>query len=293
MPGAISRHPAPFRALARGDHGASPATPMGGLIARASTEQGVGRMSMTRRHTGGPAATSAARTITRLAAGLTLLVAAPAGAQMMNTTLTFENVPGSAPAGGVRRVNNCLVESGIRITVLEQAGNSANSALQALPCETGTPTPSTPTALAMYAPGNGSFLGNAIFNDVGSALEFTPVAGGPFSLLSLDLASYDLTVGGTMPVTFTGFRVGGGMNATQLGTLMLSTPAFTTFTLTGFTDLSSARVTFGSPLFGAQVDNVRIATTAVIPEPSTYVLLATGLAALGGVARRRRTTATR
>jgi hypothetical protein len=39
----------------------------------------------------------------------------------------------------------------------------------------------------MYTPANGSFLGNAIFNDVGSAIEFTPVAGGPFSLFSLDL----------------------------------------------------------------------------------------------------------
>jgi hypothetical protein len=52
-------------------------------------------------------------------------------------------------------------------------------------------------------------------------------------------------------------------------------------------------VTFGSPDFAAQVDNVRIATTAVVPEPSTYMLLGTGLAALGAVARRRRTHAPR
>jgi hypothetical protein len=241
-------------------------------------------MSTTRGHTGGPAATSVARTLTRLAACLTLVAAAPAGAQMMNTTLTFENVPGSAAAGGVRRVNNCLVESGVRVTVLEQVGGG-NSALQALPCETGTPTPSTPTALAMYAPGNGSFLGNAIFNDVGSAIDFTPVAGGPFALFSLDLASYDLLQVGTMPVTFTGFRLGGGMNAMQTFELSLSTRAFTTVALTGFTNLSSARVTFGAPLFGAQVDNVRV---GVVPEPSTYLLMATGLVTLGAMARRRR-----
>ena len=248
-------------------------------------------MSMTRRHTAGAAATSAGRTVTRLAACLTLAIAAPAGAQMMNATLTFENVPGSAPAGGVRRINNCLVESGVQVRVLGQVGGG-NSALRALDCETGTPTPSTPTALAMYTPANGSFLGNAIFNDVGSAIEFTPVAGGPFSLFSLDLASYDLTVGGSMPVTFTGFRVG-APDLTQMFSLVLNNPAFTTVTLANFTNLSSARVTFGSPLFGAQVDNVRVATTAVIPEPSTYVLMATELAALGAVARRRRTAAMR
>ena len=252
---------------------------------------------MTRRHTAGPAA-STVRAVARIAACLTLVVAGPAGAQMMNATLTFESVPGSAPAGGVRRINNCVAESGVRVTVLEQAGGG-NSALRALPCETGTPTASTPTALAMYAPGNGSYLGNAIFNDVGSALEFTPVAGGPISLFSLDLAPLVLVPAGTplaqtgsLPVTFTGSRMGGA-DLTQTFSLALNAQAFTTFTLANFTNLSAARVTFGAPDFAAQVDNVRIASTAVVPEPSTYVLMATGLVALGSVARRRRTGAPR
>jgi hypothetical protein len=151
----------------------------------------------------------------------------------------------------------------------------------------------------MYAPGNASYLGNAIFNDVGSAIEFTPVAGGPFSLFSLDLAPLFLVPPGTplattgsLPVTFTGFRIG-GMNVMQMESLPLNAQTFATFTLTNFSNLSSARVTFGSPDFAAQVDNVRIATTAVVPEPSTYMLLGTGLAALGAVARRRRTHAPR
>jgi hypothetical protein len=74
----------------------------------------------------------------------------------------------------------------------------------------------------MYAPGNASYLGNAIFNDVGSAIEFTPVTGGPFSLFSLDLAPLFLVPPGTplattgsLPVTFTGFRIG-GMNVMQM-----------------------------------------------------------------------------
>jgi hypothetical protein len=92
-----------------------------------------------------------------------------------------------------------------------------------------------------------------------------------------------------MPVTFTGVQLG-GMNVMQGGFFLpLNAQAFMTFTLNNtFANLTSARVTFGSPDFGAQVDNVRLGTTAVIPEPSTYALMATGLVGLATIARRRR-----
>jgi hypothetical protein len=245
---------------------------------------------MTRRHTAGRVSTyTAARVAAGLAAGLTLLVAAPAGAQMEMTTLTFESVPGSPPAGGVRRVNNCVVENGFQVTVFEEP--PAGGMLQAVPCGTGTPTPSTPTALAMYTPDNASFRGNAIFNDVGSAIEFTPVMGGTFSLFSLDLAPVTMVPPGTgsMPVTFTGVQLG-GMSVMQGGFFLpLNAQAFMTFTLNNtFANLTSARVTFGAPDYAAQVDNVRLGTAAVIPEPSTYALMATGLVGLATIARRRR-----
>jgi hypothetical protein len=235
-----------------------------------------------------------------VAAALVVVASAtPLAAQMTNATLTFNNA-GSAAAGGVRRVGNCYVENGIRVTVLEQITGS--TALRAVPCETQTPTANTPTALYTYAPGNASYLGSpAIINEVGSAIEFTPtVMGGSFSLFSLDLAPIFLVPAGTplslvgsLPVTFSGVTIGGVSLAPQVFSLALNAQTFRTFTFTNMMNLSSARVTFGAPDFSAQIDNVNVGINAsVIPEPSTYALMATGLLGLAGIARRRRTTNT-
>ncbi|MCU0647308.1 MAG: PEP-CTERM sorting domain-containing protein [Gemmatimonadaceae bacterium] len=86
--------------------------------------------------------------------------------------------------------------------------------------------------------------------------------------------------------------VGDGDNyVTSVGSLV--TGAGVTFTGaarsdngTGFTAPTIITANTGGR-FGANFQYVT--TTTVIPEPSTYALVATGLVALGGVARRRRT----
>ena len=226
--------------------------------------------------------------------------ASPLAAQTTNARLTFDNA-GAPAAGGVRRVNNCYVENGIRVTVLELAGG-VGPGLVPLNCPTTPPTANTATALYTYAPGNASYLGSpALVNDAGSAVEFTSaVMGGSFSLFSLDLAPIFLVPAGTplsmvgsMPVTFSGVTIGGVSLAPQVFSLALNEQTFRTFTFTNFTNLSSARVTFGAPDFSAQIDNVNVGiNAAVIPEPSTYALMGTGLLGLAGIARRRRTTNT-
>jgi hypothetical protein len=225
--------------------------------------------------------------------------ASPLAAQMTNATLTFDNA-GAPAAGGVRRVNNCYVENGIRVTVLELAGG-VGPGLVPLNCPTTPPTANTATALYTYAPGNASYRNSpALINDVGSAVEFTnAVMGGSFSLFSLDLLPITLVPAGTplslvgeLPVTFSAVTIGGVSLAPQVFSLALNAQTFRTFTL-NYTDIRSARVTFGGPDFSAQIDNVNVAVNAsVIPEPSTYALMATGLLGLAGIARRRRTTNT-
>jgi hypothetical protein len=87
-------------------------------------------------------------------------------------------------------------------------------------------------------------------------------------------------------VTFLGLLANGG-TTTQSFSLALNAQAFTSVSLNGFTNLSAVRVLFGAPDFTAQVDNVRFASVAVVPEPSAYLLMATGFVGLAAVLRRR------
>jgi hypothetical protein len=115
-----------------------------------------------------------------------------------------------------------------------------------------------------------------------------------FSFRSIDLAPIFLIGGGPaagmMPVMFTGMRMG-AMTVTQMFNVSLGATALTTYMFSDqFTNLTSVRMEPGAPDFAVQFDNVNV---GVVPEPSTYVLMATGLAAIALVARRRRTAAPR
>jgi hypothetical protein len=83
--------------------------------------------------------------------------------------------------------------------------------------------------------------------------------------------------------------------ATSLGTVSINSTTERGVTPPPFLGATSAvafnRVVLSAPVsgqFGLLMNGFSINTTTVVPEPSTYVTLATGLVALGVAARRRR-----
>lgn len=222
-----------------------------------------------------PAPSTLRRAGRRLLAGLALVAAsavtaAGAGAQ---TTITFDGITGD-DGSGVTRVDNCYAEGGLVFTLVGQ------------PC--GAADPNTPSPFYSYTPDNGSYTGSrALFNEafLGTQVRVSGVGGARFSLFSLDLAPIFVFPGapGTQTVTFTGMRMG-GMMLSQTFDLALG-GLLQTVQLNGFTDLESVTFDFGNPDAAAQFDNI---AAQVVPEPSTYLLLASGLLGVGVMARRRR-----
>lgn len=228
-----------------------------------------------------------ARFALRALAAATLVAAvvptARAGAQQGPVTVTFNSFTGTTSDAGVRRIPNCYTEMGLTFSVPGFA------------C--GNPAPTDPGILATYTPSNGSYTGSpALFNNRSDVTESINITGTPgFSLFSLDLAPIILVPPGTPAfgstlVTFTGMRLGGMGMATQTFNLALNATTLQRVTLNGFTNLASATILFDAPDFSAQIDNI---SANVVPEPSTYALMATGLAAVATMARRRRRSTTR
>jgi len=116
--------------------------------------------------------------------------------------------------------------------------------------------------------------------------------GDPFSLLSIDLAR-NFAFDPAPSVTFTGTRSGGDIvTETFTVTIPVGTSAFQSFDFAGFTDLES--VTWEQPVLAAglhQFTNIElVAAPAAVPEPSIWLLVATGLVILAafGLRRQRR-----
>ena len=200
---------------------------------------------------------------------------ASSAASVQAQTLTFDALTAIPPSGDVRFVNNCYMEAGFRVSITGLGCGTAN-------------------AFASYTPAAATgYTGSpALFNnDVSQAtasVDFMLMSGGTFTLSSIGLAPIFFP-GLAMSVQFTGMRMVGGA-VTQTFMLSDNMAMMANYTLNGFTDLTSVRLTPGAPDFAVQFDNVAFTnvTQGVIPEPSTYALMGTGLVGLLTIARRRR-----
>ena len=222
--------------------------------------------------------TAPSRILAALSFSVLVAAATAPTLQAQTTTVTFNSLTESSPGSGTRYVGNCYTESGFRFTAV------------GIPC-TGAPSDNAFVAGGPNSPllGGGTTPSLLLNSPIATLINVNRVDGAFFTFSSIQLAPFD---GARTTVVFTGTRVGGNVSRTV--TLGGTQMGFVTFSFADlFTNISGVQIAatneFGEPL--VKFDNfVAMAPSlGVIPEPQTYLLMASGMFGIAVIAIRRRT----
>jgi len=187
-------------------------------------------------------------------------------------TVTFNTLTESAAGSGTRFLANCYMEGGFVFTAFGVPCTGASSQNTFVAGNANSPTLS----------GAAGTFGLTLNSPTASFIDITRANGMTFTPLSIMLAPFDLAA--TM-VTFTGVAMGGS-SVTQPLTSLLGASGFQTVTFgSQFANVTSLRIASSNQF---QEPYVRLDNFNVVPEPTTVVLLAAGLAGLAAVRFRRR-----